>query len=79
MSLSLGFLLGVLPLLLPLGIALCHGIYDGQNEIADHDQHHFLKDPGEPALTLRTKKSKQTLLMRQGNPLGTFYRAVNEL
>lgn len=59
-SLSLGFLFWVLLLLLPLGIALCHGIYDGQNEIADHDENHFLKDPGEPVLTLYTR-SKQIL------------------
>lgn len=49
---SLGLLLRVPLLLQPLGVALSHGVDDGNDEVADHDQHHLLKHPGEPVLFL---------------------------
>lgn len=53
--LSLGFLLSVplLPTLLSsLGVALSHGVDDGEDKVTDHDQNHLLKDPCQPVLSL---------------------------
>lgn len=52
---SLGFLLWVPLLLQALGIALSHGVDDGNDKVADHDQHHLLKHPGQPVLILETQ------------------------
>lgn len=53
---SLGLLLRVPLLLLPLGVALSHGVDDGYDKVADHDQHHLFKDPREPVLVLGTQQ-----------------------
>lgn len=52
---SLGFLLGVSLLLQPLGVALGRGVDDGNDKVADHDQHHLLKHPWQPVLILETQ------------------------
>lgn len=53
---SLGFLLRVPQLLQPLGVALSHGVHDGNDKVADHDQHHLLKHPRQPVLILKNPK-----------------------
>lgn len=53
---SLGFLLRVPQLLQPLGVALSHGVHDGNDKVADHDQHHLLKHPRQPVLILKSPR-----------------------
>lgn len=55
-SSSLGFLLRVPLLLQALGVALSHGVDDGGDKVADHDQHHLLENPRQPVLILGSQK-----------------------
>lgn len=62
---SLGLLLWVPLLLQPFGVTLSHGVDDGDDEVADHDQHHLLKHPRQPVLILQIKgKLKSTTLIK---------------
>lgn len=47
---SLALLFRVPQLLQTLGVALGHGVDDGDDEVAHHDQHHLLKHPRQPVL-----------------------------
>lgn len=52
--LSLGLLHQVPLLLEPLGITLSHRVDDGDDKVADHDQHQLLKQPGKPVVILES-------------------------
>lgn len=49
---SLCLALRVLLLLLALGVALGHGVDNGADKEAYHDDHNLLKEPRQPALLL---------------------------
>lgn len=57
-SSSLGLLLRVPLLLQPLHVALGHGVDDGNDEVADHEQHHLLKHPRQPVLVLEEEEEE---------------------
>lgn len=61
---SLGLLLRVPLLLQPLGVALGHGVDDGSDKVAHHDQHHLLEHPRQPVLVLETQKSGSVIAMK---------------
>lgn len=52
---SLGLFLRVPLLLQPLGVTLRRGVDDGDDKVADHDQHQLLKEPRQPVVVLRTR------------------------
>lgn len=66
---SLHLALRVLLLMLALGVTLGHGVDDGADKEAYHDDHNLLKEPRQPALLLprtteRERKRERSLVSK---------------